>query len=731
MPPPPPIPHALIEDPPEPPEIPASAPLQVPRAPEETTVALPVAVFSEELRLHLSPLREDLKRLELTVRQSVQQSLHHNIDQVIMASRGTAAPFMHRTQSNETTATRRVRHEPGTTSKSTVGVLEDMSEHSDDSEGSQHELGMKRRGGRKALGVLGELDSNVKAKQEARRRASIVHLTEADRQELVVKKRASTDAASINKMRTFGTMRSIATLATLATTSHTVNGAAAAAPTVAEPENSNNLGKSREQTSADGAAGSASHEPDQHQHQHPERAPADFKKYHSMKSLRSMKSDLEVENRLTRMKSQKTSIQMPQASQQPGVFQAQFWRNSAAKAVEHGIFMILATALPPVMIVLNSATLAWQTEWTAANLDQDLPDTFLWIEIFFCFFFSVELVLRFVASGKAFFCGAEWAWNLFDFVAVGLQILEAALHTTDVGSLAWVRVLRVLRLARLVRLVRWLHMIRELHTIIYSIGSSLKSLFWTVVFLSMVMYVAGLFLCTISVEWRKGNLHMEQTAGQDLDQYWGTLPKALLTLFQAITSGISWRECVNPLIDHISPVMGLIFSGYIAFAILALMNVVTGVFVESAMQNSKNDEQMTMVAKLREVFSSTDIDGSGLITYDEFNAALGDPGMEHIFAALDLDLSEARSLFRLLDTDRSGSVEVEDFVAGMLRLRGMASAMDMAIMIYESSRFQKRVKAHMHKVEHRLRWIQHNMSGQHGAAHGGIGGLGIDSQAFG
>jgi len=234
-------------------------------------------------------------------------------------------------------------------------------------------------------------------------------------------------------------------------------------------------------------------------------------------------------------------------------------------------------------------------------------------------------------------CG--WRWNLFDFIVVALQVLEEVIacfsqQFDDLNAnFSIMRVLRVLRLVRIVRLVRVMRLIRDLHTIVCSIAGSFKSFVWTVIFIGFVIYINGVFLCQMAADQAqdKSDAHV---AVVELYTFFGSLPRAFLTLFQAITGGISWNEPVMALINHVSPLLGLVFSFYIAFAVLALLNVVTGVFVESAMESAKNDEDMAMVDRLRQAFQETDVDGSGIITWDEFEAALDEPGMEKTFQAL-------------------------------------------------------------------------------------------------
>jgi len=180
------------------------------------------------------------------------------------------------------------------------------------------------------------------------------------------------------------------------------------------------------------------------------------------------------------------------------------------------------------------------------------------------------------------------------------------------------RILRVLRLVRIVRLVRVLRVISELRTMVYSIFGTLKPFCWTV----------------------------------------------------------CW-----PLIDHVSPLAGVMFSIYIAFAIFALLNVVTGVFVQSAMRAAKEDNDVYLVNHVRELFENTDTDGSGKISWEEFEDQLESKAMREYFKHIDIDISEAQGLFFLLDMDGSGTIDADEFLNGSLRLRGPAKAIEIALIM--------------------------------------------------
>jgi len=57
--------------------------------------------------------------------------------------------------------------------------------------------------------------------------------------------------------------------------------------------------------------------------------------------------------------------------------------------------------------------------------------------------------------------------------------------------------------------------------------------------------------------------------------------------------------------------------------------------------------------------------------------------MTEYFRQIDVDISEARGIFDLLDIDDSGKLSVEEFVSGCMRISGHAKALDTLVLIRE------------------------------------------------
>jgi len=367
-----------------------------------------------------------------------------------------------------------------------------------------------------------------------------------------------------------------------------------------------------------------------------------------------------------------------------------------------------------ILVILNALTIGVQTDFVARHQKSVVPVPFRVTEACFAVLFGTELACRIFVYGCRFFQMPGWEWNMMDCLVVGLQVIEAMLLGLVYGyassnsvpvNFSFVRVLRIFRLARVVRIVRILKVIGELRTLVTSIGRSFKSLAWTIVLLLMMMYVVGVYFTQVVTDHLNDrsiatNLDTEPAMGTDvsaepddgpqyterLRHFYGDLGRSLLSLYESITGGISWGELVVPLMDDISPLLAIAFSLYIAFAVIAVLNIVTGVFVESAIKSAKDDNDYFMINNVREVFRDSNGDIASQMCWEDFESQLHKPHMQEYFQAIDVDLSEAKGLFRLLDLDDSGSIDAEEFLSGCLRLRGPAKALDLALLIHEVKR---------------------------------------------
>merc|ERR1712079_863520 len=102
--------------------------------------------------------------------------------------------------------------------------------------------------------------------------------------------------------------------------------------------------------------------------------------------------------------------------------------------------------------------------------------------------------------------------------------------------------------------------------------------------------------------------------------------------------------------------------------VLALMNIVTGIFVNDAVAMAQRDLAIVQetqaqlhavhIAQLSAVFSETDTDGSGSITPQELEAACERDDVKNILHCMGIDVQDALDFFNVLDVDHSQELEV-------------------------------------------------------------------------
>jgi len=206
------------------------------------------------------------------------------------------------------------------------------------------------------------------------------------------------------------------------------------------------------------------------------------------------------------------------------------------------------------------------------------------------------------------------------------------------------------------------------------------------------------------------HINVEPTANSHaavLELYGGILT-AMNTLFMTISGGIDWKDAMIPLAD-IHWAYNLLFSLYIFFMVIGVLNVVIGAFVTRTGEIASRDREYLVKSQLHELntyfhkvrtfFKEADKDKSGMLSIEEFRETLTHPDVQAYFNALDLDVTQAELLFTLLDQDRNdGVISLDEFLAGCMRLRGQAKSIDVNILLHANRRLFNRITELMEAV---------------------------------
>eukprot|EP00928_Gymnodinium_smaydae_P018146 TRINITY_DN16906_c0_g2_i1.p1 TRINITY_DN16906_c0_g2~~TRINITY_DN16906_c0_g2_i1.p1 ORF type:complete len:549 (-),score=92.45 TRINITY_DN16906_c0_g2_i1:110-1756(-) len=362
-----------------------------------------------------------------------------------------------------------------------------------------------------------------------------------------------------------------------------------------------------------------------------------------------------------------------------------------------------------LVIVMNAAVIGISTDlhptWGGWNI----------FEACFTFFFMFEMAAKMKSSGIwLHFFGNEWHWNWFDACVVGLAVvgLLASLPNTpfaviDVGNFTIVRIMRLARLTRLLRLLR-LKIFKELTLIVNGVFAGMRTLLWAIILLMSVIYCLGVLLAqTIGAEdapcgpSRKCT-SIEEQFDADRQILFSNVGRSMFTAFRCFTD-----DCSNSSGSSLMLVLWEIYGwplavGYVfclLFVCFGLFNLIMANFVESTMENARFDEQrrhqlrraehihvaqklQKLMVKLcvnktsdagRQSDPSTDVQ----ITRVEFDNFVALPEVNVLLDDLDVSASNRTELFDILDANRSGSLDVQEIIAGLMKVRGPADKSDM------------------------------------------------------
>eukprot|EP00439_Symbiodinium_sp_Y106_P076877 s2205_g15.t4 len=390
----------------------------------------------------------------------------------------------------------------------------------------------------------------------------------------------------------------------------------------------------------------------------------------------------------------------------------QAWGKRSRKFLESPTFGKALAAF----IFLNCCSLGWQVDWGVQNHASPEPAHFEVLGMMFTLIFLAEFGIRCFAYGRAMYIcqNPDVGWNTFDGLLVLSSLIDEIMSRAASGIN--VTALRVLRLARLLRILRVFRVVRyftDLRVMVNGCFASLKAtsilvssktLVWALVLLFMLMFaVAACILQLLRPYLSSLDLSVEakEQLAQQLLLHFGTLLGGIFTLFSSMSGGVDWAD-VARMLNEVSLLLALLFVVYMCFALFCVLNVMTGVFVENASRMTAADEEMCMMEELRarkdyvdtvsRLFSECDIDNSGNVNWEEFQACASDLHFQTCFKKLGIAIdteAELRNVFHMLDFQNNGSVSVEEFAIGIQMFSGGAKSIDVARLMFEVATVKK------------------------------------------
>lgn len=383
-------------------------------------------------------------------------------------------------------------------------------------------------------------------------------------------------------------------------------------------------------------------------------------------------------------------------------------RNRLAACVHSSIFESFVS----IAIFTNAIVIGVETQYMAKSQREDIPTALKVVGWFYGLIFLTEVALRLICEGRRFFVSRLWTWNLFDLFCAICSVFEVIVDAIDWGStlqngnvVRIARLVRTLRLSRTIRITSVVRFVGALQILVQSITATLKSLVWALVLMCIIVYICGIMFTQAATN------HVIETGEEDNSdvlEYWGTLGTSMYTLYQSVTGGLSWRDAALPL-ARLSWLWESLFTAYVSFTYFAVLNVITGVFCNSAIENARHEPDMIIQSfvadhnwyenHLKELFRNLDKDKSGRISIRELEKSISNASVRAWFAAMGIEVADAWTLFKLIDEDRSHDVSAPEFVERCMQLKGNARSLDLALLRHEHRMTTKKLMQMAGRIE--------------------------------
>lgn len=375
----------------------------------------------------------------------------------------------------------------------------------------------------------------------------------------------------------------------------------------------------------------------------------------------------------------------------------------------------------------------------------------------FAVFFGVEIATRMWSLGlREFFFGSEGCcnlcrdvelrWRIFELLLVlfglGEFVLSLSVPGRPPGSTGFnfnmLRTLRLTRIARLIRVCR-LKIFSELVMMINGAIGGMRTLLCSVMVIALPLYAVSLLM--------HESLAGLAEAGNGADAF-SSLTRSWFTMFRCTIAGDCSNSEGRPIFllvtDKFGWIYGVVFCASTSVMTFGLFNVVAAIFVENTLAAAKFNSIMQKRQRLLDTnmfrykvaelvrfiwcvhmhmteeperfepgaivaeceidltrnMSQREVDEAAFlqITPDFFRLLSTLRGFQALLEELDVSDEDKVDLFDTLDVDGGGTIDLEEMVVGIAKLRGEARRSD----VVGVGLVTRSIQADIRRIEERL-----------------------------
>ncbi|CAE7169566.1 Cacna1h, partial [Symbiodinium necroappetens] len=330
------------------------------------------------------------------------------------------------------------------------------------------------------------------------------------------------------------------------------------------------------------------------------------------------------------------------------------------------------------MIALYAIYLAIDTDYNPDDVNTDPSSVFFWMDQFFCTFFFVELLLRFLSIKSKYKCFKD-VWFVFDFFLVATMVLQTWLvpliqlfvHQVSASLAADASVLRIARLLRLTRLLRMARLLRympELFILVKAIVAAMRSVVFTLALLMLLLYAFSIAFTQSLKGTECGRIYFNNVLLSMQSFFiFGTLLDEVWDLVSAMVAEKLWLALA-----------GLYF--FIIFSSITIMNMLIGVMCEVITAVAAAEKESLQVSwvkdTLRRVMGGSDVfvdqeEFYQILRDQEVAVALNEIGVDIVSLIDFADLIfEERGIAKTTDAEgQAHQISFADFVEPVLQLQ--------------------------------------------------------------
>jgi len=276
------------------------------------------------------------------------------------------------------------------------------------------------------------------------------------------------------------------------------------------------------------------------------------------------------------------------------------------------------------LVAMNSMLTGVQISVKGTDGESDI---YRILEEAFTIAFVAEIFLRVMADGWLWFF--DWGNSLDFALIVGTGVIPTFLGTFL--NLSDSPIMRCGQAARGVRLVRILKKVRAkfqtLWSLVNGIAQSGRILVWTLVIMTVVLYMFALFGVQLM---QKSDLQFDPDQLEVVNVHFPDVMGGMFTLFQVMTLD-SWTGITRPLQAGYW-MIGAYFISFVCVACMVLENLIVAVICNNAFTSVEEDAELqaaitqaaleSELSALSEVFDMMDVDSSDALTQEEYEEGL-------------------------------------------------------------------------------------------------------------